>query len=495
MGLPIRLPERDRAGLSSRVAVRLGGHAVLEIQVGLVRGGIQNTDDPKHLSGGQQARRTLSDEDRGLPRDLPPGDGGNGQVPHVITHVPAQEARVSCGASKSSRVSENENNAVVNFWNSLSLEEQQAFRSIADKRVFAAGARLMQEGERANHVAVILEGWTEIRVRKNGGERVVTRRGPGQLIGERAALQISVRSATVVAIQPVDALVMRTEDFAAYVSDHPGVLDIVENQIFTRMKEEPADCDHAQPHAAPSTSVVPGQSGNRSYLDGARPHRPLLSGENCTVLHTDVVAFGAEERSEEDRDIIRQAISDMSRVTLGTAWDMCRCENRGDGHLIVVPPSIPTAQVMEWLRTVLPRELRRHNRIYSEWIRIQLRVAVDVGPITEDLKGVAGKSIIRAVRMLDSPAFKQAITDTRATLGIIASPFVYDIAIKYGRGSLDPAGFAEVPVHVKETRTTAWMQLIDATRATSPLWPQPSREQLVRASMSLRSQRDVLATA
>ena len=75
---------------------------------------------------------------------------------------------------------------------------------------------------------VMLAGWTEICVRENAWERVVARRGPGHLVGERVALQISVRSATVVAIQRVDALVMRTEDFAAFISTYPAVLKIVE---------------------------------------------------------------------------------------------------------------------------------------------------------------------------------------------------------------------------------------------------------------------------
>ena len=87
----------------------------------------------------------------------------------------------------------------------------------ADRRTFAGGARLMQEGETANHVVVILRGRTQICVNDNGKERVVAYRGPGQLIGERAALQVSVRSATVIALETVHALVVRTEDFAAFL--------------------------------------------------------------------------------------------------------------------------------------------------------------------------------------------------------------------------------------------------------------------------------------
>ena len=93
---------------------------------------------------------------------------------------------------------------------------------------------------------------------------------------------------------------------------------------------------------------------------------------------------------------------------------MSRREDRGDGLLIIGPPGIPTAQVIERLVMILPRELKRHNRIYSGPARIQLRVAVTVGPVEKDSVGVAGRAIIQASRMLDAPAFKQAIADQAA---------------------------------------------------------------------------------
>jgi hypothetical protein len=274
---------------------------------------------------------------------------------------------------------------------------------------------------------------------------------------------------------------MHTQDFAAFVSNHPGVLDIVENQIFTRLREGPPENlregppenEHDQIRDAPGGPeghrAVPDRSGNRLAHAGPRSYRSWLSRQNCTVVHTDVAAFGANERNDEDRGIIRQAISEMTRLALRPAGGTCRCEDRGDGHLIIAPPSIPTERVMEWLLDVFPRELKRHNRIYSEWIRIQLRVAVDVGPIAEDSDGVSGESIIRAARMLDAPVFKDAMADAGATLGIIASPFVYETVIMGGLSSLDPARCTEIPVHVKETNALAWMQLIDPTGTAFPM--------------------------
>src|SRR5580704_13380895 len=76
------------------------------------------------------------------------------------------------------------NGTPVVFWQELNAVEREAFRSFAYPRSFAAGARLIQEGDRTDHVFVILSGSTEIRIEKYGVERAVAIRGPGQLVGE-----------------------------------------------------------------------------------------------------------------------------------------------------------------------------------------------------------------------------------------------------------------------------------------------------------------------
>ena len=54
---------------------------------------------------------------------------------------------------------------MVIFWDSLTADQKRASRAKAHERVFASGARLMEEGEHGDHAAVILSGPTvEIRV-------------------------------------------------------------------------------------------------------------------------------------------------------------------------------------------------------------------------------------------------------------------------------------------------------------------------------------------
>ena len=125
----------------------------------------------------------------------------------------------------------------VNFWRALNPTEQVAFVLAAREQTFGAGTVLMREGEPADSVMVILDGWTKICVDENGRERVRAERGPGQLVGERGAEPGSVRSATVVTLETVQVLVMRTKDFEAFVRKYPYVLDIVDKQVYDRQTE------------------------------------------------------------------------------------------------------------------------------------------------------------------------------------------------------------------------------------------------------------------
>lgn len=343
----------------------------------------------------------------------------------------------------------------VNFLESLSPAERDAFISVAEERTFARSARPMREGDRADYVIVITSGWMRITIRENGRDRIVAERGPGQLVGELGALRVNARSATVTALGTVRALAMKTEDFASFLSSHQRVLPIVEKQMEEELSERPSgDERNDQPDLSPP-QTVPQSSPEEA------PRRPSFAGENCTVILTDVAGFGAHKRNDRDRLIVRGASLGMMRQALGDLWDKCVSEDQGDGLMVIAPPAIPTATVMERLHRELPGELRQHNRTYREPAQIRLRVAANVGPVMSDELGMAGEVIIRASRLLDAPALKDAMKASGASLGIIVSAFVYDTAIRHAEDWADPGRYEPVEVNVKETRIPAWMQLVD----------------------------------
>lgn len=352
----------------------------------------------------------------------------------------------------------------VNFWAALDPTEREALRSVASSRTFAAGARIMQQGDHADHVVVILGGRTRISVSENGRERVLAERSLGQLVGERGALQVSVRSATVTALETVWALVIETRDFAAFLTAHPRALGLVQDQCNARYADDQPR--YGLGHHAPDS--YPARPANGTNVTGHVPrtgnprnHRQRLNGENCTVSLTDVVQFGARTRNDNDRRIIREALARMTRTALKRmpeAWS----EDRGDGLLTVVPPSVSTAKVMDQLLKVIPEALARHNATHRDSARFQLRLAINVGPLASDTMGVSGEAIILAARLIEAQNFKGAIADSDAYLGVIASPFVYETVIRHGSNPSEVASYTQVPVEVKESDTIAWMRLLSA---------------------------------
>jgi CRP-like cAMP-binding protein len=145
-----------------------------------------------------------------------------GQVPEFDVEKTMNRARAAHDAG------------AVNFWTVLSPVERRAFESASHKQTFAPGTTLMREGEQAEEVIVILDGWVMVCLDENGRERVIAERGPGDLIGERGTVPGNVRSASVVALGTVQALVMRTADYAAFIAEYPDIPDLVKKETYDR---------------------------------------------------------------------------------------------------------------------------------------------------------------------------------------------------------------------------------------------------------------------
>lgn len=90
------------------------------------------------------------------------------------------------------------------------------------KRPFRRGAFIMTEGEASDHVVVLLAGRAKVSsYTADGKEVVLAVRGPGELLGDFSALDGAPRSATVSALEPIEALILVSDRFLAYLEDHP----------------------------------------------------------------------------------------------------------------------------------------------------------------------------------------------------------------------------------------------------------------------------------
>jgi CRP-like cAMP-binding protein len=106
------------------------------------------------------------------------------------------------------------------------LTEAQArdFAERAQSRRFRPAATIFSEGFEVDRVALLVSGRVKVSsFADNGEEYVLALRGPGDLIGELSALDGEPRSATVTALEPVEALVIGAAAFRDFLTRNPAV--------------------------------------------------------------------------------------------------------------------------------------------------------------------------------------------------------------------------------------------------------------------------------
>jgi hypothetical protein len=195
---------------------------------------------------------------------------------------------------------------------------------------------------------------------------------------------------------------------------------------------------------------------------GVIPWAPL----NCSIFFTDIAAFGDPRRNDDDRRVVRDTLNQILEDAFKASnvpWSECVHEDRGDGMLTIVPPTVSTVWLVDPLLALLAAQLKRHNRRAGPPIRLQLRAALHIGPVFRDPRGVSGHALIQAARMLDAPILKKSLADTQADLAFITSEHVYDTVIRQTRGLVDPDSYQRVHFQVKEAKITSWMYLAGGT--------------------------------
>ncbi|WP_329568885.1 Crp/Fnr family transcriptional regulator [Kitasatospora sp. NBC_01266] len=106
----------------------------------------------------------------------------------------------------------------------LETEDRQVLFAAGTRMDFSARQVLLREHEPSAHVLVLLSGWTKVTsAAANGYEALLALRGPGDIVGESAALSGRRRSATVTALGRVEALAVVADRFSALLDERPGL--------------------------------------------------------------------------------------------------------------------------------------------------------------------------------------------------------------------------------------------------------------------------------
>ena len=124
------------------------------------------------------------------------------------------------------------------FLAELGQAHLEALRARGWRRRFTRGAVLFEEGGSSEQVMIVLSGRVKISHFTNDGREIILAvRGPGELLGELSAIDQEPRSATALAAEPVEALVMTSEDFQQFVASTPRAAMVMLTGLVRRLRE------------------------------------------------------------------------------------------------------------------------------------------------------------------------------------------------------------------------------------------------------------------
>jgi CRP-like cAMP-binding protein len=126
---------------------------------------------------------------------------------------------------------------VGEFLSELDPTERAELEALGTVRRYPRGEVLFHEGDDAGAVLVILAGCVKAAQVSDGREVILAFPGPGELLGELAAVDGRPRSGTVRAIDDVRALVIPGSAFRAFLERRPRIALVLLRSVVARLRE------------------------------------------------------------------------------------------------------------------------------------------------------------------------------------------------------------------------------------------------------------------
>ncbi|MFY1636199.1 Crp/Fnr family transcriptional regulator [Solwaraspora sp. WMMB335] len=124
------------------------------------------------------------------------------------------------------------------FIGGLAPTARTAITGSGRARRFRPGEVLVNEGDHRHDVYVLLGGYVKIVSNSHDGRtNLLAIRGRGDLIGELSAIDMSPRTATVVAATTVDARVVDHLAFTAFRRGHSAAEEVLQRSVLTKLRQ------------------------------------------------------------------------------------------------------------------------------------------------------------------------------------------------------------------------------------------------------------------
>jgi CRP/FNR family cyclic AMP-dependent transcriptional regulator len=141
----------------------------------------------------------------------------------------------------------------ASFWARLTADERNELLRVGTRVRFDADAPILRQGDPDRHLVVLLSGSAKAtKSSVNGPEKVLSLCPPGTVVGELAAITAAPRSATVTALERVEALIVSPEEFAGVVRRHPDL----RNQLDRVLAERLLNADERRTEASMPSALL-----------------------------------------------------------------------------------------------------------------------------------------------------------------------------------------------------------------------------------------------
>jgi CRP-like cAMP-binding protein len=122
------------------------------------------------------------------------------------------------------------------FLAELAADERADLEQLGAVRRYRRGDVLFHQGDDAGAVVVLRDGHVKATMLNDGREVILAFPGPGELLGELSAVDGMPRSATVRAIDEVEALVIPGSAFRAFLEHRPRIALVLLRGVAERLR-------------------------------------------------------------------------------------------------------------------------------------------------------------------------------------------------------------------------------------------------------------------
>ncbi len=103
-------------------------------------------------------------------------------------------------------------------------------------RLYQAGETIFRRGEPGDHAYFIERGAVDVIIEKDGGDIVLAKLGPGEIIGEMSMIDDAPRSADVIAIEETELIVIQRSRVIKPLTSADPMMNLILRVVLTRFR-------------------------------------------------------------------------------------------------------------------------------------------------------------------------------------------------------------------------------------------------------------------